>query len=345
LRERHVEKQGIAFHELPDPWQTLGSLLERLGPDQPDMSARSFLEQNQIDAQTQERVRHLVEGFEAAPLDEVSIRSLRGDAQSQTETHRQSRVQGGYSTLVDYCLKKLLEARVEVRLQARVTQVEWQARGPVILRVEGEAREVRARTCIVTVPLPILQSSAGLRFLPGVSRWREAAAKLGMGHAARVMLQFPREFAERCAPRDAFIHQTSTLFETFWAAENDHFVQWTAWAGGPKAQELARESTEQRKHLALASLANLFGLPEATLSEALVCPMQHHDYSNDADIGGAYSFSRPGSAQALSALTEPIEGALFLAGEATDHEYPGTVAGAIASGRRAARQVLMALAS
>lgn len=40
---------------------------------------------------------------------------------------------------------------------------------------------------------------------------------------------------------------------------------------------------------------------------------------------------------ALASLTP------FLAGEATDHEFPGTVAGALASGLRAARQALHAL--
>jgi len=38
-----------------------------------------------------------------------------------------------------------------------------------------------------------------------------------------------------------------------------------------------------------------------------------------------------------------VEDTLFFAGEATDVEQTGTVSGAIASGRRAARQVLVAL--
>src|SRR6185369_7783250 len=163
------------------------------------------------------------------------------------------------------------------------------------------------------------------------------------GHAARVMMQFPRDFAERAAPRAAFIHYPSAHFETFWAIENVSFVQWTAWAGGPKAQQLARESTEQRKHLALASLAALLERPEASLEDALVCPIQHHDFSNDPAICGAYSFCRPGGVLAAPALSAPVGGALFLAGEATDHEYPGTVAGAIESGKRAAARVLAVL--
>jgi monoamine oxidase len=84
-------------------------------------------------------------------------------------------------------------------------------------------------------------------------------------------------------------------------------------------------------------------LPEATLGNALICPIQHHDFSNDPQQGGAYSFCRPGGVQAARALSAPVAGALFLAGEATDHDYPGTVAGAISSGMRAAQQVLAVL--
>lgn len=340
LTERHVAKDGASFKQLPDPWGVFAQVLDRVQPQDDDTSAATFLEQNIVEPATRELVRELVEGFEAAPLASVSIRSLFSDAQALAEDDSQFRVKGGYGKLVDFCLEKLLQAKVEVRLLSRVTRVKWQLHGPVEVTVSGASTEVHARACIISAPLPILQDPEGVHFEPAVRAWSSPLARLGMGHAARVMLQFRRDFAEHAAPRDAFIHQPSALFETFWAVENESFVQWTAWAGGPKAEELARESTEQRKHLALASLAALLGLPEATVSLALVCPIQHHDFSNDPQIRGAYSYCRPGGTSAARALSAPIGGALFLAGEATDHEYPGTVAGAIASGKRAAEQVL-----
>jgi monoamine oxidase len=42
-------------------------------------------------------------------------------------------------------------------------------------------------------------------------------------------------------------------------------------------------------------------------------------------------------------LARPVEGTLFFAGEATEPDETGTVSGALASGARAARQVLKAL--
>lgn len=342
LGERHVLKEGAHFRHLADPWQTFAAVLDRVQPEEADSDAHAFLQRNVVEPETRELVRQLVEGFEAAPLAEVSVRSLFSDAQSLNQDHSQFRLRGGYGALVDFCLKKLIEAGVEVRLQSHVTRIKWQLQGPVELSVAG-ADEVRARTCVVTAPLPVLADPERLRFEPAVRAWSGALAQLGMGQAARVMLQFPSGFAEHAAPRNAFIHVPSALFETFWAVENENFVQWTAWAGGPKARELARESTEQRKHLALATLAALLGEPEATLKEALVCPVQHHDFANDVHIGGAYSFCRPGGTSASKALRTPVGGALFLAGEATNDEYPGTVAGAIASGRSAAEQVLSTL--
>jgi len=345
LTDRHVIKDGGPFRTWRDPWQEFAAVLDRVQPTDEDTTARTFLEQNGIDPRVREHFRQLVEGFEAAPLAEVSIRSLATDAQALSTDESQFRVRGGYGALVDFCMNELIDAQVEVRLQSRVTLVKWQISGPVELSVAGAASQVQARTCVVTAPLPILQDAEALRFEPAVRAWATPLAQLGMGDAARVMLQFRRDFAEHAAPRDAFIHQPNALFETFWAEQNQSFVQWTAWAGGPKATELARESTEQRKHLALASLGSLLGLPEATLAEALICPIQHHDFSNDEHQRGGYSFCRPGGSSAARALSAPIGGALFLAGEATDHEYPGTVAGAIASGKRAAEQALVVLGS
>ncbi|HEY1533794.1 MAG TPA: FAD-dependent oxidoreductase [Polyangiaceae bacterium] len=138
------------------------------------------------------------------------------------------------------------------------------------------------------------------------------------------------------------MHHPVALFETFWSQEREGHTLWTAWSGGPKAQELARESAEQRERLALGSLAMLFDLPEATLTQQLRAA-HHHDFSNDPQALGAYSFCRPDGATASKALSAPLGNTLILAGEATDHDYPGTVAGAIASGQRAAKQALTVL--
>ncbi|HEX3853562.1 MAG TPA: FAD-dependent oxidoreductase, partial [Polyangiaceae bacterium] len=178
-------------------------------------------------------------------------------------------------------------------------------------------------------------------FDPEVVPWRAQLKRLGMGQACRVVFEFHGTLAGN-VPNGAFIHHPTALFETFWSEQRDGHTLWTAWAGGPKAQELAKESLEQRERSALGSLATLFDLPEATLAQQLHTVRQH-DFSNDPRARGAYSFCRPDGAKAAQALTAPLGNTLFLAGEATDQDYPGTVAGAIASGQRAAKQALVAL--
>jgi monoamine oxidase len=344
LEDRHYLKHGSTFVELPNPWRPFERVVRKLDPTRPDVTAAAFLEQNVVDPETAERFRQLVEGFEASPIGEVSIKSLATDADALSEDDSQFRVAGGYSRLVEYVRQRGAERGAEVRLSCAVKRVIWQENGPVSLQLEALGTIVSARLCIISVPLGVLQSKAqaGVAFEPEVAAWRAQLKRLGMGHACRVGFEFRGVIATDGMPRPAFIHHPVALFETFWSQESEGHTLWTAWSGGPKAQELARESAEQRERLALGSLAMLFDLPEATLARQLRAAY-HHDFSNDPRARGAYSFCRPDGATASKALSAPLGNTLFLAGEATDHDYPGTVAGAIASGQRAAKQALAVL--
>jgi monoamine oxidase len=67
----------------------------------------------------------------------------------------------------------------------------------------------------------------------------------------------------------------------------------------------------------------------------------HHDWVNDSFSRGAYSYSRVDGHRAPERLAKPIDDTIWFAGEATaDQADIGTVHGAIASGWRAARQIL-----
>jgi monoamine oxidase len=345
VTDRHFLKLGTAFQDMPDAFQPFEHVLKQRQKGEPDVSASVFLKQRNIDATTAERFRQLVEGFEAAPIDEVSIQSLAADAAAASDDDSQFRVVGGYGRLLSYLLEQLRVQGAAVRLSSAVSRVRWQA-GAVSLGFESGAPDVQARLCVVGVPLGVLQaqpSNFGLVFEPEVSAWQQPLERLAMGHACRITFEFKSDLTDGTVPHDAFIHHPSALFETFWSQRHGVQTLITAWAGGPKAIRLAHESPEQRQRLALGSLANLFDVPEAALCQTLI-GVHHHDFSNDPRARGAYSFCRPGGAKASEALSEPCANTLFLAGEATDHRFPGTVAGAIASGQRAAKQALRALA-
>jgi monoamine oxidase len=345
LPDLHFLKHGNAFLSLPDPWQPFERVMKRLDPSRPDVTAAAFLEQHSVDPETAERFRQLVEGFEAAPIAEVSIKSLSTDSDALAEDDSQFRVEGGYGRLVEFVRARAVACGAEIRLRSPVKCIRWSENGPVSLQLETGASSLSARLCVISAPLAVLQMGShagGLTFEPEVVPWRAQLKRLGMGHACRIVFEFDGALLATGVPSAAFIHHPTALFETFWAQQSEGRTLWTAWAGGPKAQELAKESAEQRERLALGSLATLFDLPEATLALRLRVARQH-DFSNDPRARGAYSFCRPDGATASKALNAPLGNALFLAGEATDHAYPGTVAGAIASGQRAAKQALAVL--
>jgi monoamine oxidase len=113
-----------------------------------------------------------------------------------------------------------------------------------------------------------------------------------------------------------------------------------AWAGGPRAQRLCGADSAEIARAAVASLRSLFGSQveiERELAGAYV-----HDWQSDPCAFGAYSYAKVGAASARRALAEPIADTLYFAGEATHCEgEAATVAGALHSGVRAAREVLI----
>ena len=69
-----------------------------------------------------------------------------------------------------------------------------------------------------------------------------------------------------------------------------------------------------------------------------------HDWQSDPYSRGAYSYVKVGGAAARRALSRPVAGTVFLAGEACDSGGDaGTVAGALRSGADAATKLLRAV--
>ena len=120
-----------------------------------------------------------------------------------------------------------------------------------------------------------------------------------------------------------------------WPYKRD-YVQ--GWVGGPVAWELARAGEAAAVDFALGQLRALFG----SRVDRLFAGGPHLVTRWDADpfVRGAYSFVRPGDADARTALAQPLaDGRLLFAGEACHNGMAGTVAGAWISGQDAARIV------
>jgi len=64
------------------------------------------------------------------------------------------------------------------------------------------------------------------------------------------------------------------------------------------------------------------------------------DWQSDPFSNGAYMYVPVGASDLPKRLAEPIESAVYFAGEATEVKLAGTVGGALASATLAANQIL-----
>jgi monoamine oxidase len=144
------------------------------------------------------------------------------------------------------------------------------------------------------------------------------------------------------APRPDYLHDPRADFPTWWTPSPARVPVLVGWAGASEAERLSRLSPRAVLARSLDSLSGVLGVPQRALEERLDGWLEH-DWQADPWSRGAYSYVAVGGQDAPRALARPLAGTLFFAGEATDAADIGTVAGAIASGRRAARQLAASL--
>lgn len=117
----------------------------------------------------------------------------------------------------------------------------------------------------------------------------------------------------------------------------------TGWSAGPNAEDLLQRSEIEIREAALASLSRIT-LGSAPLMRTLLEEMHLHKWKDDPFARGAYSYVPVGAMPDRDLLAEPVAETLYFAGEATENTgHGGTVNGAMATGERAAVQVLKSL--
>jgi monoamine oxidase len=307
--------------------------IEELGSLRRDMSFASFLATRPLPEKTKTFARLMVQGFDAADPAQVSARSIAEEwGEGGSLGASQPRPQGGYGALFERLAQSLVENGVRLQLDSPVESVEWK-RGTVLVRARsrGQKLVLRAPRALITLPLGVLQANA-VRFAPALEQKKTALAKLASGPVIRVAMRFHSRFWEEHAPGVAFFHVPQAPFPTFWTPLPMRAPLLTAWAGGPKAARLSGSSNDRLVAMALASVRKVFGRKvPGEIAASYVQDWQADPYSR-----GGYSYVRVDGAGARERLAEPLDGTLFFAGEATDAQDAGTVAGALRSGERAA---------
>jgi monoamine oxidase len=291
-----------------------------------DMSFDAFLRKRRLRPITRTFARLMVQGFDAADPARASARAIAEEWGGTQMSGSQPRLRDGYGPLLDWLALQVVRKGARLKMQAVVREVRWK-RGRV--EVIGESFRFTARQCIVTLPLGVLQSGL-VRFSPGLEK-ESSLRKLASGPVIKAALRFPSAFWEKRHRGVAFFHAPRAAFPTFWTPLPARAPLLIAWSGGPKA---ARPTWDAIR----ASLKSIFGRIEEP-DEVLI-----QDWARDRFSRGAYSYVLVEGEGAREELARPLEDSLFFAGEATSVDDPGTVAGALASGQRAAREVLSSAA-
>lgn len=343
-----VFEDGELQHD-DDPFESAARVLARANTLEHDVSVAALT--RDLDERERVTTRMLVEGFDAADPARASARVLaqewNGDAGGQTS--QQFRPLGGYGRMMRALHEDLDPARARVLLATPAHAVRRFAGGVAVdaMTPAGAPLTVHAPAAIVTLPVGVLQS-ASPRFDPPLPQaTRDALASLIMGPVVKLVLRFRSAFWETLRDgryRDAaFFRRLGATYPSFWTPLPLRAPLLVAWAGGPKADALAERDEAARVAAALDDLRVLFGGeadPHGELEAAYT-----HDWQRDPFARGAYSYVAVGGTGARAALASPVDDALFFAGEATaPASEAGTVAGALQSGERAARETLAALA-
>jgi monoamine oxidase len=308
----------------------------------PDCSFVEYLQRSGIPEEDWDEEIGYVEGFHAADAREASALALARQqrAEDEIEGDRVWKIVGGYDRLTSFLHDKVLAAGGEIRLRARAVRMDWKeeregCRGDAKVATAG-GPTFKANACLVTVPLGVLQAGA-IRFQPGVPRLMEAAARMRMGQVCRFTMVFGRRLWPEGMSFLLAREQTPGVWWTGWPAEEKML---TGWVGGPRSAELLGLPIEDLRERAVRAAAAALGVLEEEVRAELQ-GFHTHDWLADEAFRGAYSWVPVGGSDTSAAMSEPVAGVLFFAGEHTDTTgHWGTVHAALGSGVRAADQIL-----
>jgi len=354
LPDVHLWKSGSRLSRDGRLLERFEAITRKMRARGADRSVAEFLRRHRrLSSRDRRLFESMVDGYFAAPLEDASERALStaGKGPTPPEEREQFRVVPGYASVLARLAAGLDPRRCRIRLGAIVTEVLWKRGAVGVALLGGEI--LRARRLIVTVPVGVLRAAPGeagaIRWDPEIPNVWRALKGIGTGRVRKVVLTFREPFWEDAGwlsrrtgdGADAlhFFHAPGEVFPTWWtaapAAGARRLTAWAGWKGAHALEGLSRPRVVRR---ALATLSSVLHVSGARLDRLLLAAHEH-DWNRDPFSRGAYSYPAVGGASAPERLAEPVAGTLFFAGEATESAESGTVPGAIASGRRAARRL------
>jgi len=354
VRDGHLIPSNQFWHEV----DFIFGLMKQ-EENKPDRSFREFIAQVSASEEAKAMALRYAEGFNAASADRLGVHALlqaqKGAAAIGGE-EIMFRPTGGYSRFTDRLAKDLDPSLI--RLDTMVRQINWREKQVEVVceTAAGATVKYTGGAAVLTLPLGVMQAPAGapgaVLFKPALTAKQAAMKQLVMGKVMRVVLVFTSCFWENARlPEDqnqslerlGFLHCENEYFPTWWTQWPVRTPILVAWASDKFAEKLEHEDDEIVVERALSALYT-WCPKEPSEIEGLLHEWYLHNWQRDPFSRGAYSYPAVGGLKAQREMAESIENTLFFAGEHTNTEgHYGTVHGAIATGERAARQLLVAL--
>lgn len=220
---------------------------------------------------------------------------------------------------------------LDIRLDEPVSAIRWDGPGVEITTRSGT---LKARACIVTVPVGVLKAGA-IRFTPELpARTRDALNGMVMGALTKIAFRVEGDrfgitpgtsYLEAGAPEEMM------NFDLY-PDGKDIII---GYFGGDYARKLSLAGPKEAEAHTVDLLAKMIGEAFRKTVKATSFPA----WWTDAFSHGSYSVCLPGQESARDRLAEPIGGRIWLAGEATAGGGAMTVGGATLAGRAAAAAV------
>ncbi|WP_254509394.1 flavin monoamine oxidase family protein [Anatilimnocola floriformis] len=334
---------GVEPADLELGWTRIAERLRTIGSD--DLTFADFLGRycGDLSADEKAQATAYVEGFNAADMRAVSAQWIRESDQETGQAEGARKICAGYARVLDYFTGH--DDGLDIHLNRPVSSIRW-SRGFVEVSTSNN-ETFSAQAVIVAVPLGVLQipstEMGAIHFSPDLPQKRLQWKLLRMGNVVKVHLLFREPFWEEIAGPDfTFLHTAEGPFQAWWSSLPCRSPILTGWSGGPRAAELSRLTDETILKAGLEQLATSFRVDHRKLELKLAAHLVHN-WQADQFARGAYAYVPCGGMALPRQSGEPVENTLFFAGEATHRQLMGTVQGAIASGVRAAKEVVSAL--
>jgi monoamine oxidase len=263
----------------------------------------------------------------------LSCHDLQREMRAEHAGSGESRIAEGYLQLLEWYIQ-----HIPYRLNSPVTEIRHDKSGVTVV---ANPEVFQAHTCIVTIPLRLLQWNA-IRFDPPLAQGKQAAINhdLMMLPATKLILKFREQF---WPDNFTYLCEANAQIPRWWTPgykrKGEPVIIGVATAGAAIGLDPRLSLFDFSQH-GLWMLSQLFGLSFQELKQNWVAT-KFQMWGGEEYTRGGYAYVPVGKADARVALAQPEGDKLFFAGEATAYDTnPQTVHGAIESGWRAAREVM-----